>query len=140
MLLVPLDLQGDFDVTINVMERVDDAPGAPRRGAGADADRRAQMLAGRAAEHEGLHGAGCSSRSGSATRRRFFAEAQGGAPPGGNGIGPEAPTAEGAQAGMTPQGPQSGQTNSALAGAHGLSQSPEMLAGLATRAASGVGG
>jgi hypothetical protein len=73
----------------------------------------------------------------------YFSEEQGGAPPGANGngaIGPEAPTANGAQAQMTPQGPQSGQTNSALAGAHGLSQSPDMLAGMATRAASGIGG
>ena len=70
----------------------------------------------------------------------YFAKQQGG-PPGQNGsIGPETPTAATAQAGMTPQGPQSGQTNPALAGAHGLSQSPEMLAGMATRAAAGVGG
>jgi hypothetical protein len=76
-------------------------------------------------------------------KEAFFAAPQEGGgqpPPGGGGLGPEAPTASGAQEGMTPKGPQGGQTNTALAGAHGLSQSPEMLAGMATRAAQGLGG
>jgi hypothetical protein len=141
MLLSPSDFQGDWAVAIDVMEE-----SMMRQERRAEAQSLLQMAGqmsqvlplnmekfmGRVLESfgiddpeaylakQGAGGAGAPSQNGS--------------------IGPETPSAATAQEGMTPQGPQTGQTNSALAGAHGLSQSPEMLAGMATRAAAGVGG
>jgi hypothetical protein len=143
MLLSPTDFQGDWSVKVDVMEE-----SMMRQERRSEAQALMQM-AGQLAQVVPLNMKAFMTRVlesyGVDSPESYFSEGQGGAPPGANGagppgIGPEAPTAAGAQAQMTPQGPQSGQTNAVLAGAHGLSQSPDMLAGMATRAAAGIGG
>jgi len=142
MLLSPTDFQGDWSVKVDVMEE-----SMMRQERRAEAQSLMQM-AGQLSQVVPLNMKAFMTRVldsyGVESPESFFAEGQPQGAPGANGaapgIGPEAPTSEGVQGQMTPQGPQSGQTNPALAGAHGLSQSPEMLAGMATRAASGIGG
>jgi hypothetical protein len=141
MLLSPTDFQGDWTVSIDVMEE-----SMMRQERRAEAQSLMQM-AGQLSQVMPLNMQAFMElvldSYGVQNKEAFFAAPQEGGgqpPPGGGGLGPEAPTASGAQEGMTPKGPQGGQTNTALAGAHGLSQSPEMLAGMATRAAQGLGG
>jgi hypothetical protein len=73
---------------------------------------------------------------------RFFSHNP--AAPGGTGAQGEAQGAQGiidqnARPSIT-QGPQSGQTNAALAGAHGLSQAPDQLAAMGIRSVQGLSG
>jgi hypothetical protein len=143
MLLSPTDFQGDWTVSVDVMEE-----SMMRQERRAEAQALMQM-AGQLSAVMPLNMKAFMElvldSYGVQNKEAFFAAPQEGGPPGqppppGGGLGPEAPTAAGAQEGMTPMGPQAGQTNELLAGAHGLSQSPEMLAGMATRAAQGLGG
>jgi hypothetical protein len=131
-----MDFQGDWAVTIDVMEE-----SMMRQERRAEAQSLMQM-AGQLSQAMPLNMKAFMElvldSYGVQNKESYFSNE---APPGQQGgIGPEAPTPAGAQQGMTPKGPQGGQTNEVLAGAHGLSQSPEMLAGMATRAAQGLGG
>jgi hypothetical protein len=144
MLLSPSDFQGDWSVDVDVMEE-----SMMRQERRAEAQTLLQM-AGQLAQVVPLNMKAFMTRVldayGVDQPEQFFsAEEQQGAAAGANGsappgIGPETPSAQTLQTQMTSQGPQGGQTNPALAGAHGLSQSPEMLAATATRAVQGVGG
>jgi hypothetical protein len=140
MLVSPSDFQGDWTVKVDVMEE-----SMMRQERRSEAQALMQM-AGQLAQAVPLNMEAFMTRVlesfGVDDPEKYFAKDGGGQPSqnGAGGIGPEPPTAATAQENMTPQGPQTGQTNSVLAGAHGLSQSPEMLAGMATRAAAGVGG
>jgi hypothetical protein len=143
VLFSPTDFQGDWTVSIDVMEE-----SMMRQERRAEAQSLMQM-AGQLSQVMPLNMKAFMElvldSYGVQNKEAFFAAPQGAGgageqPPPGGGLGPEAPTSAGAQEGMTPKGPQGGQTNTALAGAHGLSQSPEMLAGMATRAAQGLGG
>jgi hypothetical protein len=138
MLVSPTDFQGDWAVSIDVMEE-----SMMRQERRAEAQSLLQ-IAGQMAQIVPLNMQAFMERVldayGVDDKESYFSPQtppqQGGQP----GIGPEAPTSGTVQANMTPQGPQVGQTNQALAGAHGLSQSPDMLASNALRAVQGAGG